>query len=145
MSQDYQNALPQGAEIDSYRIERTLGVGGFGITYLVSDLNLGQQYAIKELLPDGIAVRQSGKTTVAADISSDEGSDASEEMPDFGKMDHLLTNAVRKVQPALLMISIPSHTIRTMCCADVFRCLKSFLSYKCCTTGGCALVVICAC
>jgi len=38
-----------------------------------------------------------GKTTVAADISSDEGSDASEEMPDFGKMDHLLTNAVRKV------------------------------------------------
>jgi hypothetical protein len=38
-----------------------------------------------------------GKTTVAADISSDEGSDASEEMPDFGKMDHLLTNAVHKV------------------------------------------------
>lgn len=38
-----------------------------------------------------------GKTTVAADISSDEGSDASEEMPDFGKMDHLLTAAVHKV------------------------------------------------
>jgi len=38
-----------------------------------------------------------GKTTVAADISSDEGSDASEEMPDFGKMDHLITAAVRKV------------------------------------------------
>jgi hypothetical protein len=38
-----------------------------------------------------------GKTTVAADISSDEGSDASEEMADYGKMDHLLTNAVHKV------------------------------------------------
>merc|ERR1719409_1074928 len=38
-----------------------------------------------------------GRTTVAADISSDEGSEASEEMPDFGKMDHLLTNAVHKV------------------------------------------------
>jgi len=38
-----------------------------------------------------------GKTTVAADISSDEGSEASEEMPDFGNMDHLLTNAVHKV------------------------------------------------
>jgi hypothetical protein len=41
--------------------------------------------------------RPLGRTTVAADISSDEGSDASEEMPDFGKMDHLLTNAVHKV------------------------------------------------
>jgi hypothetical protein len=38
-----------------------------------------------------------GKTTVAADISSDEGSDASEEQPNFGKMDHLLTAAVHKV------------------------------------------------
>jgi hypothetical protein len=38
-----------------------------------------------------------GKTTVAADISSDEGSDQSEEAADFGKMDHLLTNAVHKV------------------------------------------------
>merc|ERR1712139_765013 len=38
-----------------------------------------------------------GKTTVAADISEDEGSDVSEEMPDFGKMDHLLTAAVHKV------------------------------------------------
>jgi len=41
--------------------------------------------------------RTTGKATIAADISSDEGSDASEEMPDFGKMDHLLTNAVHKV------------------------------------------------
>jgi len=38
-----------------------------------------------------------GKTTVAADISSDEGSDASEEQADYGKMDHLLTAAVHKV------------------------------------------------
>jgi hypothetical protein len=38
-----------------------------------------------------------GKTTVAADISSDEGSDASEEAADYGNMDHLLTNAVHKV------------------------------------------------
>lgn len=38
-----------------------------------------------------------GKTTVAADISSDEGSDVSEEAADFGPMDHLLTNAVHKV------------------------------------------------
>ena len=66
MSEDYQNALPVGAEIDSYRIERVLGEGGFGITYLVCELNLGKFYAIKELLPDGIAVRQGGATTVSA-------------------------------------------------------------------------------
>jgi hypothetical protein len=38
-----------------------------------------------------------GKTTVAADISTDEGSDVSEELPNFGKMDHLITDAVHKV------------------------------------------------
>jgi len=37
------------------------------------------------------------KTTVAADISSDDGSDSGAEMADYGNMDHLLTAAVRKV------------------------------------------------
>jgi hypothetical protein len=38
-----------------------------------------------------------GKTTVAADISSDDGSDSGAEAADYGNMDHLLTAAVRKV------------------------------------------------
>jgi serine/threonine protein kinase len=66
MSEDFTNALPIGTEIDTYRIERVLGEGGFGITYLVRELNLGKLYAIKELLPDGIAIRQGGETTVRA-------------------------------------------------------------------------------
>jgi len=37
------------------------------------------------------------KTTVAADISSDDGSDAGAELADYGNMDHLLTNAVHRV------------------------------------------------
>jgi len=37
------------------------------------------------------------KTTVAADISSDDGSDSGAEAADYGNMDHLLTAAVRKV------------------------------------------------
>merc|ERR1711964_207681 len=37
------------------------------------------------------------KTTVAADISSDEGDDSGAEKAEYGDMDHLLTAAVRKV------------------------------------------------
>ena len=70
MAEVYRNALPQGTILDTYQIDRTLGVGGFGITYLVSDLALGKAYAIKELLPDGIAVRLGGETTVMARSTS---------------------------------------------------------------------------
>ena len=36
---------------DSYRIEKVLGQGGFGITYLATDVNLDRQVAIKEFFP----------------------------------------------------------------------------------------------
>ena len=72
MSEEYRNALPAGTVIDTYQIEKILGVGGFGITYLVRELNLGKRYAIKELLPDGIAIRQGGETTVMARSTGDQ-------------------------------------------------------------------------
>ena len=72
MTEEFRNALPEGSVLDTYRIERVLGVGGFGITYLVRELNLGKLYAIKELLPDGIAIRQGGETTVMARSTSDQ-------------------------------------------------------------------------
>lgn len=50
-------ALSYGFRIRNYRIERVLGKGGFGITYLALDLEKKQRFAIKELLPDGIATR----------------------------------------------------------------------------------------
>ena len=40
-----------------YRIETTLGQGGFGITYLAYDINLNQQVAVKEFLPTAFATR----------------------------------------------------------------------------------------
>ena len=40
MIEEYKNALPEGTIIDTYQIEKILGVGGFGITYLVKELNL---------------------------------------------------------------------------------------------------------
>ena len=66
MSEEYSNVLPTGTQLDTYQIEKVLGVGGFGVTYLVRELNLGKLYAIKELMPEGIAVRQAGDTTVKA-------------------------------------------------------------------------------
>ena len=48
MGHDYRNALPAGYQIHWYELERVLGQGGFGITYLARDRNLNQPVAIKE-------------------------------------------------------------------------------------------------
>ena len=50
-------ALPQGYALNEYRIESTLGVGGFGLTYLATDGNLNLKVAIKEFLPGDLALR----------------------------------------------------------------------------------------
>ena len=57
-------ALPVGFQIKNFRIEAVLGKGGFGITYLAVDLQIGKRVAIKELLPDTIATRIKGLTVV---------------------------------------------------------------------------------
>ena len=51
-------ALPRGHAINEYRIESTLGIGGFGITYLATDANLNLKVAIKEYLPSDVAQRE---------------------------------------------------------------------------------------
>jgi serine/threonine protein kinase/HAMP domain-containing protein len=55
-------ALPKGLRLHEYRIERVLGQGGFGITYLATDVNLDAEVAIKEYLPEEIAFRASDRS-----------------------------------------------------------------------------------
>jgi serine/threonine protein kinase len=50
-------SLPQGYSLHEYRIEQTLGIGGFGLTYLATDSNLNLRVAIKEYLPGDLALR----------------------------------------------------------------------------------------
>ena len=51
-------ALPEGTElVGDYRIERALGAGGFGITYLATEVPLNRQVTIKEYFPVDFAAR----------------------------------------------------------------------------------------
>ena len=58
-------SLPSGTILNDYRIDEILGKGGFAITYLATDTQLGNQVVLKELLPDGIATRVDGSTVVS--------------------------------------------------------------------------------
>jgi len=50
-------ALRRATRVGRYEIVRTLGQGGFGITYLARDAQLQREVAIKEYLPSALAVR----------------------------------------------------------------------------------------
>ena len=55
-------ALKTGATMHEYRIDGVLGEGGFGITYLATDVHLNANVAIKEYLPQDIVFRAADGT-----------------------------------------------------------------------------------
>lgn len=68
-------SLSPGATLrhGTYRIERVLGQGGFGITYLATDLALERYVAIKEFFPSDLCNRDASTShvTIATDGSVD--------------------------------------------------------------------------
>jgi TPR repeat protein len=60
--QAYPDALQPQYRMHWYTIERVLGQGGFGITYLARDTNLDQLVAIKEYLPVEVVARRPDST-----------------------------------------------------------------------------------
>ena len=67
-------ALPTGTVlVGDYRIQRVLGAGGFGVTYLADEMALSRVVTLKEYFPSDFAARTDG--IEAAPRSSDSTSD----------------------------------------------------------------------
>ena len=66
--QDPSIALPIGYRLHEYRVDSILGQGGFGITYMATDVNLNSKVAIKEYLPEQFAYRATTKSVSARSV-----------------------------------------------------------------------------
>ena len=72
MSSAHRHGLPEGTRLEEYRIDRVLGSGGFGITYLAWDENMMRPVAIKEYLPSDLAVREQNLSVYAKSTRDEE-------------------------------------------------------------------------
>lgn len=62
MVQQANHPLPAGFKLDEYSIEQQLSLGGFSIVYRATD-SRGKRVAIKEYLPNTLALRGEGRTS----------------------------------------------------------------------------------
>lgn len=56
--------LPDGTLLHGYRVQRTIGCGGFGVTYLAQESLLNRRVVIKENFPDSLCYREEGSLDV---------------------------------------------------------------------------------
>lgn len=69
--ESFLKSLPENFELQEFKLEKVLGQGGFGITYLAFDMNLMQHVAIKEYYPREFANRDSTFTIHAVGNKED--------------------------------------------------------------------------
>ena len=69
---EHRLALPAGCQLNDLEIKNVLGHGGFGITYRAWDRYLKKYVALKEYLPNDIAVRIKGYSVVPKSVSDRE-------------------------------------------------------------------------
>ncbi|MCX6975297.1 MAG: serine/threonine protein kinase, partial [Verrucomicrobia bacterium] len=62
--ENHGQGLPVGTRLEEYVVEGVLGAGGFGMTYLARDENLGRLVVIKENLPVAFCYRDTGSLRV---------------------------------------------------------------------------------
>ena len=72
MTEHINHALVSGTMIAEYRIEKLLGEGGFGLTYLVFDTNLHKLFAVKEYLPIDFAIRSNDATVNPRTVANED-------------------------------------------------------------------------
>lgn len=65
------HALPDGTTLGNFRIERSIGEGGFGIVYLAWDAALERHVAIKEYMPYALASREGDTLDVSLRTEND--------------------------------------------------------------------------
>ena len=71
-SPERDDALAPGSRLDEFRIDSVIGASGFGLVYLAIDLGLQRRVAIKEYLPDTLAVRDDdGQVRLRADAHAE--------------------------------------------------------------------------
>lgn len=64
---DYQSLLPLGTllQMGKYRVDKYLSSGGFGNTYVITNLQFEEQFAMKEFFMKGINERNEDNTTIS--------------------------------------------------------------------------------
>jgi len=83
-------SLPPGTRLEEFVIERVLGSGGFGITYLARDARLGRQVVIKENLPVQFAYRETTSLTVRPRHAGSDADDFAWSLENFGTIENLV-------------------------------------------------------
>jgi hypothetical protein len=67
---DQESTLQPGDVIAEYKIEKVLGSGSFGVTYLARDMHLSRGVAIKEYMPVVYARRDSSGTVISRNLET---------------------------------------------------------------------------